>query len=163
MKKQTGQTLIEAIIALATILLIITAISIVIVNSLHNSQFIKNQNEANKYAQEGMEFIRNLQRNDLATFVSLSPNQTNQVSMYCIDNVNNALTQENCDGTTVNTGESHIRTIVLSSAGGCAEGTEINVMVTVSWLSTKCPVDNRFCHKSQLVSCMPYVTSKSNL
>ena len=60
-KLQKGQTMIEAIVALVTILLIVTAIAIVIVNGLYNSSYIKNQNEANKLAQQGMEFVRNIQ------------------------------------------------------------------------------------------------------
>ena len=45
---QSGQTIIEAVVALMTILLIMTAIAIVIISGLYNSRFIKNQNEANK-------------------------------------------------------------------------------------------------------------------
>ena len=70
MKKQQGQTIIEAVVALATLMIIITAIAVVMMNGLYNSQFIKSQNEANKYAQEAIEVVRNTQKNDLQTFKS---------------------------------------------------------------------------------------------
>ena len=74
-----GQTIIEAVVALATILLIIAAIAVVIVNALYNSQFIKNQNEANKYAQQGMEFVKDLAQNDISAFAQYDS------GTYCID------------------------------------------------------------------------------
>ena len=151
MQKQKGQTLIEAIVALVTILLIITAIAVVLTNGLYNSQFIKNQNEANKYAQEGMEFVRSIQKNDLASFGSYNQNAT-----YCIDEVNNILSTTNCSTTTINTASSYVRTIAFSTGGAQCSATEIKVTVTVSWSSSKCTSSSTFCHKSELVSCLPY-------
>ncbi|MDO8270250.1 MAG: prepilin-type N-terminal cleavage/methylation domain-containing protein [Candidatus Levybacteria bacterium] len=157
MKNQRGQSLIEAVVALVTILLIVTAIAIVIVNGLYNSQFIKGQNEANKYAQEGMEFVRNIQKNDLGAFGSFNQNAT-----YCIDEVNSTLTTNNCNATTVNTGTSHIRTVTFSPGASQCIASEIKVTVVVAWSSTKCPTNNTFCHKSELISCMPYNYPASN-
>jgi type II secretory pathway pseudopilin PulG len=156
-KYQKGQTIIEAIVALMTILLIITAIAIVIVNGLYNSTFIKNQNQANKYAQQGIEFVRNIQRNDLGTFGTFNQNAT-----YCIDEANDTLTSTSCETTGTNTGTNFNRTIVFSPSGGQCPNTEIKVTVTVKWSSTKCPSNNTFCHKSELVSCMPYAYPASN-
>ena len=151
MKKQKGQTLLEAIVALATILIIITAIAVVIVNALYNSQYIRSQNEANKYAQEGIEFVRNIQKNDLGAFGSFNQNTT-----YCIDEENNTLTTTGCDTAAVNTGTSHIRTVTFSPGAGQCIASEVKVGVTVAWSTSKCPSTNTFCHKSELVSCMPY-------
>ncbi len=143
--------------ALVTILLILTAISIVIVNGLYNSRFIKNQNEANKYAQQGIEFVRNIQKNDLTTFASFDQNAT-----YCIDSANSTLTNLNCDTNGVNTGTSYNRTIVFSPPGSECNSTEIKATVTVKWSSTKCPNGNTFCHKSELVACLAYSYPQSN-
>lgn len=154
---QKGQTIIEAMVALVTILLIITAISIVIVNGLYNSRFIKNQNEANKYAQQGIEFVRNIQTNDLNTFKAFDQNST-----YCIDNVNSTLTATNCDTTGVNTGTYYNRTVAFAPGGSECLNTEVKVTVTVKWSSTKCPNTNTFCHKSVLAACMPYNYTQSN-
>jgi len=154
---QRGQTIIEAVVALMTILLIITAIAIVIVNGLYNSTFIKNQNQANKYAQRGIEFVRNIQKNDLTTFASFNQNAT-----YCIDEENNTLTTTSCSDTGVNLGTTFNRTVVFSPSGGQCPNTEIKVTVRVKWVSTKCPASNTFCHKSELIACMPYAYPASN-
>lgn len=154
---QKGQTIIEAIVALMTILLIITAIAIVIVNGLYNSQFIKNQNEANKYAQQGIEFVRNIQRNDLNKFGNLDQN-----SVYCIDTVDNLLTTTDCNDTSANTGTTFNRTVIFTPSGGQCPNTEIKVTVRVKWSSSKCPSSNTYCHKSELIACMPYAYPASH-
>ena len=162
-KKQSGQSMIEAIVALVTILIIITAIAIVIVNGLYNSTFIKNQNEANKLSQQGMEFVRNIQKNDLQAFRQYATNPGN----YCVDEVNSLLTTENCLENTVNVGSNFNRIIVFSPGISECESPNINtnateVTVTVSWSSSKCSSNNTFCHQSKLVSCMPYIYPASN-
>lgn len=157
MKNQKGQTIIEAMVALVTILLILTAISIVIVNGLYNSRFIKNQNEANKYAQQGIEFVRDLQKNNLTEFATLDQNAT-----YCIDSVNSTLSSTDCSTSGVNTGSSYNRTISFSPGGGECSVTEVKVTSTVTWSSTKCPSSNTFCHKSVLSACLPFNYPQSN-
>ena len=153
---QSGQTIIEAIVALMTILLIITAIAIVIVNGLYNSQFIKNQNQANKYAQQGIEFIRNIQRNDLRSFKDLDPN-----GIYCIDETTNALIG-NCFTAGKNTGTSFNRTIIFTPNDAKCPSTQVKVTVNVKWVSTKCPGSNTYCHEVKLVACMQYEIPASN-
>lgn len=157
MNSQRGQSLVEAIVALVTILIIITAIAIVIVSGLYNSSYIKNQNEANKYAQEGMEFVRNIQKNDLVAFASYNQNAT-----YCIEEGSSTLTSTNCDTQTINTGNAYNRTVVFSPGGSECLLTEIKVSVSVKWSSSKCPSNNTFCHSSELISCMPYNYPASN-
>lgn len=159
---QSGQSMIEAIVALVTILLIITAIAIVIVNGLYNSTFIKNQNEANKFSQQGMEFVRNIQKNDLESFRLYATNPGN----YCIDEENNLLTTD-CLPDTINLGTVYNRIVVFSAGVSECESPNITtnatkVKVTVSWSSSKCPATDRFCHSSELVSCMPYIYPASN-
>lgn len=151
---EKGQTIIEAVVALSIILLIISAIAIVIVNALYNSQFIRNQNTANKYAQQGMEFVKNLQQNNLSSF-ALYDNGT-----YCIDTTlsPSALTSI-CD--TINAG-SPKRTIDFIRGSSECSTIETKVTVTVKWSSTKCPSSNTFCHQSKLISCMPYQVWLSN-
>ncbi len=148
MKNQKGQTIIEAVIALTTIMLILSAISIVVVSSIYNSQFIRNQNLANKYSQQGMEFVRNMQQNDIQQFASYDLITT------CIDENTSTLTTENC--TSVNVGGTHVRTIQLNKdVSPCRDG-ETRVTVTSKWSSSKCPSSNSFCHSSILSSCFPY-------
>lgn len=153
MKLQRGQTIIEAVIALTTIMLILTAIAIVVVSGLYNSQFIRNQNLANKYSQQGMEFIRNMQQNDIAQFGSYNLITT------CIDEQTLTLTTENCNQ--VNVGGTHIRTIQLNKDVAPCQAGETRVTVASKWGSSKCPDDNTFCHASVLSSCLPYQGSSS--
>ena len=156
---QSGQTMIEAIVALMTMMVILTAIAVVIVNGLYNSQFIKNQNEANKYAQQGMEYVRDIQQNDLGVFSALVAQNS---SFFCVDEANNTLSADKCSATGVNTGSSYNRTISFSNDPSiCLTNSEIRVTVTVTWSSSKCGT-NTFCHKSQLVSCMPFNLPSSN-
>jgi hypothetical protein len=151
---EKGQTIIEAVVALATILLIIAAIAIVIVNALYNSQFIKSQNMANKYAQQGMEFVKNLAQNDLSSFAVYDS------GTYCIDaTVTPSALTSVCD--TINA-SSPKRTIDFIRGSSECSTIETKVTVTVKWSSTRCPSSNTFCHKSELVSCMPYQVLLSN-
>lgn len=151
---EKGQTIIEAVVALATILLIIAAIAVVIVNALYNSQFIRNQNTANKYAQQGMEFIKNLQQNDLSSFALYDG------GTYCIDTtVTPSVLTSSCDAINAASPKRTIDFIRGSSECGT---TETKVTVIVSWSSTKCPSNNTFCHRSELVSCMPYQILRGN-
>lgn len=146
---EKGQTIIEAVVALATILLIIAAIAIVIVNALYNSQFIKNLNTANKYAQQGMEFVKDIQQNDLSSFASYNGGP------YCINTAVSPPLTLIC-GDSMNSGSLR-RTIDFSkNSTDCNAATETKVTVIVKWSSTKCSSSNTFCHQSELVSCMPY-------
>jgi len=50
--------MIEALIALTIILTIMSATTVAVVTSLNNANFVKLQTQANKIAQEGMEYVR---------------------------------------------------------------------------------------------------------
>lgn len=154
--KNSGQTIIEAVIALSVILIILAAIAIVIINGLSNSRFVQNQNLANKYAQQGIEFVRNIQQNDINTFASYEGN------VYCIDESTVPQQLATCAGDTVNVGNSHIRTISLASGISPCQATEKKITATVTWSSSKCPSSNRFCHRSELSSCLQFETSESS-
>ena len=158
-KNQKGQTIIEAMVALMTILIILTAIAIVIVNGLYNSRFIKNQNEANKYAQQGIEFVRNFQKNDLEGFGETVLDDFGEIpsfSTFCIDQANSALTTQDCTTDTANTAGTYNRTVSFSPPGQTCHASEIKATVTVKWSTSKCPQGNTFCHMSQLESCLPF-------
>ena len=55
---QTGQSLLEVTIMLGMVVVIITAVTITTVVGIKNSQFSKNQLQATKLAQEGIERVR---------------------------------------------------------------------------------------------------------
>ena len=63
MKKESGQSLIEVLAALAVVTIAILALVSITMISVRNASFAKNQSLATKYAQEAMEEARQL-RND---------------------------------------------------------------------------------------------------
>ncbi len=62
--KQAGQTLIELVISIALMLIIITGVTVLTVKGLQNSQFSRNQVQATKLAQEGIEKMRTIRDNN---------------------------------------------------------------------------------------------------
>ncbi len=140
---EAGQTIVEATIALASILLVLAAISIAITISLSNSQFIKNQSLASKYAQDGMEFMRYLRNTDPSTFEL-------REGVYCM-NEDNTFTPGTCGAVNIAGVYKRESEFTQNSLTDCNGGTKI--IVAVYWASGKCDPQNRFCHKSELVSC----------
>lgn len=62
--KERGQSLLEVTIAIGVAVLIVTAITIVTVNGLRNSQFAQNQTQATKLAQDGLEQVKAVRDRD---------------------------------------------------------------------------------------------------
>jgi len=162
-KNQNGQTIIEAVVALAAVFVIVAAIAVVILNAVNNSQFVKNQNLANKYAQQGMEYVRGIQAGNLDEFNTLS-------GSYGMGDSGSELTEESL---TVNVGSSHIRNLyIVENEEPCINTGSVvpeeqniglkKVTVEVRWSSGKCgssETEDRFCHDTTLVSCIPYEKS----
>lgn len=150
MKKSDGQTIIEAVVALSVIMIIIAAVAITVTISLNNSLFIKNQNQANKYAQQGMEYLRNMEANDSSKFNSYT-------GVACMDE-SFAITTPfgSCNTNIQNTFK---RTISFDKNTADCSGTRVTV--SVSWSSAKCSASNTFCHKSQLISCFSTAGARS--
>lgn len=150
----SGQTLIEIVIALGAILITLTSISILVAISISNSSFIKAQSTAAKYAQDGMEYVRYLRNNNLSSFQSKN-------GSYCLDEV----TEQNKNDPftllclTPNIKDEFIREVDFSkNTFNCPSptGTQLSqteVTVKVSWRDTKCGAANIYCHTSILVSC----------
>ena len=132
---EAGQTIIEATIALASILLTLAAIAIAISTGVSNSQFAKQQTQASKYAQGGMEQLRYLRNTDPTSFFL-------KEGTKCF-NEDNSLDYFPC--TAVNIANSFKREAEFED--------DKKVTVSVYWASGKCSSANTFCHKSQLVSC----------
>lgn len=150
-KANSGQTLVEAIIALSVLMIVLSASSIVVISALNNTTFLKNQNEANKLAQQLIEYIRNIKTNDYSTFKGWTGN-------YCVgdpsvDGTYNFNSSATCD--TPNIGNfvrevnfSDTDTDCLISAG--VFGTRVRVRT--KWSSGKCS-SGEFCHMSEIITC----------
>lgn len=146
-KKESGQTLIEVLIALAAAVAIISAIVITVVTSLSNVEFSKNQNLASQYAREGIEIVRQMARNSWSTFLTYT--NTN----YCLSQGSTTLTAMPPSGCGQNVGVFVRQLTIDQTSVSCQSSAKVTV--TVSWSDSKCtPGTNIFCHQVQLQSCV---------
>jgi Tfp pilus assembly protein PilV len=160
---QAGQTLIEVLVALSVISLIVTSITIAVITSLNNAEFVKNQNLATQYAQQGMEIMRYMRNTNYGTFKNLSQH-------YCLADTCRQIEtdQQKADWTTCgpnasvcnpNVSNIFVREITVyndtpgpGSPNQCQFGTY--VISTVSWADNKCTSRaNPYCHSVKLSSC----------
>ena len=142
-----GTTLIEVLIALAAAVVVITAVTILSVSSLNNVQFVRNQDSATKYAQEGMEIVRSIRNGDYVGFRAYS-------GLYCLPLNDIALTTSGSCGTP-NIEERFIRSVQIDQNAGCGVNL-VRATVTVAWTDGKCS-SGTYCHNSTLTSCLSTV------
>lgn len=64
LKNQHGQTLLELIVVITVASLVMGALTFATISSLRNAQFSKNQTQATKLAQAGLEVVRNIRGKD---------------------------------------------------------------------------------------------------
>jgi len=154
---ESGQTLIEIILALSVVVLIITGITFAVTSSIKNATFSKNQNLATQYAQQGMEIVRAIRDRSWTAFFSLADVN------YCLSKDSQELTVRpgsycTSDGTkagTPNVGIFVREIRIQPSNPNCSPGgANVKATVSVAWEDSKCTSPaNPFCHKVQLVSC----------
>lgn len=148
MKKRSGQTMLELVMALTVALVIITAIVSVVTVSLRNSIFAKQQAEVTRFAQEGMEWVRTEKEKDWGTFYSKSGVATQR---FCI----NALTWPNPDIRVPCSGSSYIGSTIYyrdleliqrEKLGLAGDNETVEATIIVSWN------DSRGRHSSRLTT-----------
>lgn len=141
-----GQTVIEASVAFVLLIIVLSAVVVVVVASVSNAAFTKNQNLANRYAQDGMEYLRDLERNRFDMFDELL------TGIYCMDE---NYTMNPCGGNPPLLQNTFRREVsIQKNAPECKDPAPrlTRVIISVSWLSAKCPNANP-CHKAEIVSC----------
>lgn len=161
-----GQTLLEGVVALAAIVVVLTAISIATITNLSNSQFIKNQSLASKYGQQAMETIRYTRNNDPTTFFTVWTSAINPNRTYCMNSAG-TMTDAGaaCGQVDDFSGSKFIREVKFNATSPrCSNGTLATI--TVYWNSGKCDptsLPSRYCHKTQIVSCFadPSISGKT--
>lgn len=155
--KEKGQGLIEAIIALSAAVLIVSALAMIVVSAVGNSDFTKIQNQATAYAQEELEALKDMGKNDWASFNALD-------GTYC-PSANLSLGAKITGSCKVkNVGGIYIREVNITHPNNgskpCGSSpTGILVEVSVSWNDGKCSSATDFCHKVELNSCMEDINS----
>ncbi|MGI8420493.1 MAG: hypothetical protein ACR2LN_07695 [Candidatus Levyibacteriota bacterium] len=141
---QKGQSLIEAIGALAIIAIVVTAIAVAITTALSNTKYNQDETLTTKYAQQGSEIVRQIRDKDYNGFKNIS-------GIYCL--AKNQMTlgsvQSECASPNV---DSFIRSIQIEQIPGCAINVA-KVTVAVSFTDSKCP-NNAFCHSVTNTSCL---------
>lgn len=137
-----GQTLIETLLALVIAIIVVTSVTSAVLASLKNAEYSRNQNLAQQYAQQGIDYIQQLRDTDTTTYQTLSGGSGDQCPTSGITG-----------GCTIN---GFKRTIVFNR-GNCAAVSDANLTqttVTVSWSDGKCSPAGSTCHAVQLVSCL---------
>ncbi len=153
--RQSGQTLLEAVVALATAVVIISAMTVIVLSSLNNAQFSKNQNQATLYAQQGIEFLKNLSQSNWSTFFTY--NLTN----YCMPS-DNSLPQRVGGSCGQNLGIFSREVVINQYAAGNTNAdclpisvARAKVTASVAWSDNKCTsATDVYCHKVKLISCV---------
>lgn len=156
-KRESGQSLIEVLIALAASVAVVSAIVVTVITSLSNAEFTKDQNLATEYSRQGMEVVRQIAKNSWSNFLTYSSKD------YCLDKNSTAptiMTGLNCD---VNIDGIYSRKITIILPGStppssyCTSSAEI--ISTVSWSDSKCQTGNILCHEVKLRSCLADINS----
>lgn len=145
--KQKGETLIEALGALAIISVVIAAVASVVISSISNATYNENVTQATKYAQQGMEQVRQIRNTDYAGFQLYD-------GTYCLAKDQQTLgnKQSACTTPNVNT---FIRSVQIDQKPGCSKNVP-KVSVDVSFTDGKCS-SGVYCHKQTYTTCLSTV------
>ncbi len=98
---------------------------------------------ASRHAQEGMEYMRYLRNINATSFESRN-------GIYCMGE-DNVLNIGPCLAVNIDNAYKRETEFTQDSVVECNGGTQ--VVISVYWASGKCGSSDRFCHKSQLISC----------
>ncbi|MBI4029222.1 MAG: prepilin-type N-terminal cleavage/methylation domain-containing protein [Candidatus Blackburnbacteria bacterium] len=119
---ERGQALLELIVVLLVLGLMITAVVSVVTNSVRNARFAKDQAQASRFAQEGLEWIRAQRDTGWTNF------QSKTDRTYCMQTLSWAL-QSNCTSTQTISGTGFVRNSTLATV----DSNTVSVDVKVSW------------------------------
>ncbi|MFH1833233.1 MAG: hypothetical protein ABH816_03695 [Candidatus Levyibacteriota bacterium] len=151
---QNGQTLIEALVAMAAAVAVISAITAAVIASLNNAQYSKNQSLAAQYAQEGMELLRGINKSsDWATLI-LSKHyclgEDMRVASSCQQNIGIYIREVDLD-----------RGVSPDGPSPCVNN-QTKATVTVSWSDAKCVQRPGFCNSVKISSCFSNFNTVAN-
>lgn len=135
---KNGQSLLEAIAALAVAMLVILALVWVTIVSIRNADFAKKQSQAAKYAQEGMENMRALRDSNWSSFWAMATG-----SNYCFSG---SAPAGNCSTGCPSLGGVFRRCAKIEAVDSTPGKERAKVTVTVSW------TDSSGTHKSEQIS-----------
>ena len=168
LRSRSGQTLIEVVVALTVSVVVTAAIVSVSLNALTNSDFVRDQNLAVQYTQSGIEILRDMRNENIA---SVSASYLSDGTTYCLAKSCTALDSSkpqcwamlgsSC-GQNVDT---FVRQVVVAfnspdcNASPTPNGqtgylpSNVKATVTTSWYDTKCNGSKPFCHSVTQSTC----------
>lgn len=166
---ETGQTLLEILLAFGISILVLGAAIFVITTSLNNVQYTKNQNLATSLAQEGMAIVKQIRNSNWNNFKNLK-DYTLSNTTYCLDQGSTELISIISNspvpcGQNINSFFSRqvkFEHNSVSCASGGASGSRASIKVL--WSDNKCPAGAGapLCHKVELITCFSDIDSKQN-
>lgn len=148
-----GETLIEALGAMAIIVIVITAVASSVITSLSNSKNNENTTLATKFAQQGIEQVRQIRNKDYVAFAGYD-------GKYCLAKNQTTLGTVQSSCLTPNV-DQFIRSVDINQKPGCSKNTA-KVTVTVSYKDGKC-TDGTYCHNQVFDTCLSTVNPVSAL
>lgn len=171
MIEQRGQTLLEILLAFSISIMVLGAVIFGITTSLSNTQYTKNQNLANSYAQEGMAVVRQIRDSGWATFSSYASNTRFCLGPSAVDLIT-ASPLSLCKQSSYLVGGMFAREVIFERPSTsckadpactgplCIMGSKATVKV--SWSDSKCPAgeDILFCHNVELITCFSNIDQK---
>lgn len=176
-RDQKGQTLIELIAALGIAVLVLSSMIIVVVASLNNAQFSRNQNQAVGYTQQGVELLRRMRDTDWGNFQNIATNNGagNGTYNYCLGNdqvfrLKDPAYPNGCvplnqtspiDSHNLGTPKIFSRRVQIQTpppGNECQDSAGLyplyaKATVIVEWEDGKCSATQPFCHSSTASTC----------
>lgn len=159
LNNESGQSLMEVLLAFGVSILIMGAIVSRVIASLDNAQYSKNQNLATTYAQEGLDIVRRIRDASWIDFENrvdgnyCLPSNTSNLAVYDGNECKTpALLLDNLFARKI---EIYHSAADCADASGTIDGSL--VIVTTSWPSGKCTntaAVGPYCNKVQLDTCL---------
>lgn len=131
-KKQSGQSIIEATVAVSIVSLIIIALVSAITVSVRNATYAKNKSLATKYVTEGIEAVRSIRDTNWLTLANVVPNVDDIADRSVIFSGE----QWQFSDTSVTPAIGFTRIVSLKRISTDPDPDVIEVKVTVSWISS---------------------------
>jgi len=155
--REKGQGLIEAIIALSAGVLVVSALAIVVISAVGNSDYTRIQNQATAYTQEQLEALKDMSKNDWNRFNAYD-------GTYCPSADLNLGTRISGNCQTPIVGNIYVRQVDITHSSatyaacgydppGASPPTGILIKVSVSWNDGRCDSADDYCHSVKLNSC----------
>ena len=144
---QSGQTLIETLVALAMAVIIMSAIALTMITAINSGDFAKQQNLAAQYAQQGLELVKQ-QAQDGSALLPLGS--------FCLNGTATDLNSSILYTCNINNDANKVAGFVRQVQTGLDAskcGGAVYVAVTTKWTDGKC-TSGAYCHNVTLDSCV---------